>query len=413
MLTREENELLCRVGPGTPGGEYMRRYWQPVALSSEVTPGGEPLAVRLLGEDLVLFRDDEDRPGLLGLRCSHRLTSLEYGRVEDGGLRCPFHGWLYDVNGRCLEQPAEPEGSTFHDRVLQLSYPCQELGGLIFAYLGPRDQMPLLPRYEVMVRDDGTRQSSYYDVSSNYLQHVEGALDTVHFSFLHQDNWSQVKGKLRELPRPQLEFTETDYGLWQKSWLPSVQVDRSFWVYTYFFFPAGFLRVQDSTAGSQGRVGPEGGGDTRKFMSFYVPLDDTHTRRYQVFFAPHSTHEKPYQWPDNRMNVLIPGPQNKYFRDYNNVDTITGLRPYTYETPEGKINGFRNQDTLVNESQGDVVERPREHLGAHDHVLAAMRKMMLQAVRDVQDGRDPKHIIRDPEDNDIVYIRGEDALEAV
>src|SRR5438046_2565285 len=145
MLTAEENGLLSHVGPGTPGGDYLRRYWQPVGLSTEVTPGSKPLQVRILGEDLVLFRDNQGRPGLLGLRCSHRLTSLAYGRVEDGGLRCPFHGWVYDVNGHCLEQPAEPEGSTFRDRIRHPSYPCAELGGVVFAYLGPPAKQPLLP----------------------------------------------------------------------------------------------------------------------------------------------------------------------------------------------------------------------------------------------------------------------------
>jgi nitrite reductase/ring-hydroxylating ferredoxin subunit len=368
--------------------------------------------VRVLGEDLVLFRDDTGKPGLLGLRCSHRLTSLAYGRAEDGGLRCPFHGWLYDVNGRCIEQPAEPDASTFKERIRHPAYPSRDLGGLIFAYMGPPEQMPLLPNYEVLVREDGTRQSRYWAMDSNYLQHVEGALDTVHFSYLHQDNWSKVKHKLAELPKPQLEYKETEYGIWQKSLLPSVQVDRSFWVYTYFFFPAGFLRVQDSLAGAQGRQGAEGGGDVSKFISFYVPTDDTHVRRYQVAFAPSSTHDKPYEWGD-RMNFLKPGPENDYFRDYENVDTITGLRPYTYQTPEGRINGFGNQDVLVNESQGDVCDRTLERIGAHDYVLTAMRRMMVQAIKDVQEGRDPKHVIRDPEENDIVYIRGEDALEAV
>src|SRR5947209_2328287 len=108
MLTKEQNELICHVGPGTPGGEFLRRYWQAVAFSSDVEPGGQPKAITIMGEELVLFRDDAGRPGLLGLRCSHRLTSLGYGRVEDGGIRCPFHGWLYDVHGHCLEQPAEP-----------------------------------------------------------------------------------------------------------------------------------------------------------------------------------------------------------------------------------------------------------------------------------------------------------------
>src|SRR5436853_7694530 len=127
MLSKEDNELITQTGPGTPGGELMRRYWQPVALSDEVPVGGAPLPIRILSEDLVLFRDDQGRPGLLGLHCSHRATSLGYGRVEDGGLRCPFHGWLYDVDGHCLQQPAETAETTFADKIRHKAHPCQEL----------------------------------------------------------------------------------------------------------------------------------------------------------------------------------------------------------------------------------------------------------------------------------------------
>src|SRR2546421_8744978 len=149
MLSAEDNALLTQVAPRTPGGELLRRYWQPVALTDELPPHGAPLPVRLLGEDLVLFRDEQGRPGLLGLHCAHRGADLSYGRLEDGGLRCLYHGWLYDVGGRCLEQPGEPAGSTFKDRVRQPAYPCQEAGGLIFAYLGPGES-PLLPLYECL-----------------------------------------------------------------------------------------------------------------------------------------------------------------------------------------------------------------------------------------------------------------------
>ena len=183
MLTREQNELLCKTDRGTPGGEFMRRYWQPVGLSNDFTPGGKPKQIKVMGEDLVLLRDDKGRPGVLGLHCSHRLTSLAYGRVEDGGIRCPFHGWLYSVEGRCLEQPAEPE--PYCEKVNHLSYPCEELGGLIFTYMGPQDKKPLLARYEVLVREDGSRKADSYDINSNYLQNVEGAVDSVHFSYLH------------------------------------------------------------------------------------------------------------------------------------------------------------------------------------------------------------------------------------
>src|SRR2546427_803366 len=158
MITEQENNLLTQVGPGTPCGELMRRYWQPVALSEELPPGGAPLPVRLLGEDLVLFRDDQGRPGLLGIHCSHRGADLSYGRLEDGGLRCIYHGWLYDIEGRCLEQPGEPANQTglavergkasddprsaagpapFHEKIRHTAYPCIERAGVIWAYLGP------------------------------------------------------------------------------------------------------------------------------------------------------------------------------------------------------------------------------------------------------------------------------------
>ena len=147
MLTKEENEQLTRVGPGTPMGDLMRRYWQPAALSEELPNGGAPLPVRLLGEDLVLFRDDQGRAGLLGIHCSHRGADLSYGRVEDGGLRCIYHGWLYDIHGRCLDQPGEPGGGEHKDSIRHTAYPCEERGGIILAYMGPGDP-PLLPNYE-------------------------------------------------------------------------------------------------------------------------------------------------------------------------------------------------------------------------------------------------------------------------
>jgi phthalate 4,5-dioxygenase len=400
VLDAKQNELLCRTGPGTPMGELMRRYWQPVALSKDVAPGDQPKALRILGEDLVLFRDDAGRVGLLGVHCSHRATSLAYGRVEDGGLRCPFHAWLYDVNGRCLETPAEPEGSTLAERVQHLSYPCQELGGLIFAYMGPRETMPLLPRYEVLVREDGTRKVDFYPINSNYLQNLEGAVDTVHFSYLHMDRWSEVKKRLAELPKPQLDWEETEYGIWQKSNLPNVQHGILIMVYTYFFFPAGFMRVQGSSTG---------GDDIKKFQSWYVPIDDEHTLRFQVAFAPSSTHGEPYQWPEDE-EFVEPGPQNDYFRDYRNTDTICGIPVHA---PGTAIKGFLCQDSMVNESQGIIVDRTTERMSAHDHVLAAMRLMLLKATKDVKEGRDPKHIIRDPAENTIVYIRGREAIEAV
>src|SRR5919202_294131 len=156
MLTKEENDLLTQTGPGTPCGDLMRRYWQPVALSEELPPGGAPLPVQILSEELVLFRDEAGVPALLGLHCPHRGADLSYGRLEDGGLRCLYHGWLYDGAGRCLEQPGEPAGSQFRTKVRHTAYPCQEAGGLILAYLGPAPA-PLLPAYDFLDTTDPYR----------------------------------------------------------------------------------------------------------------------------------------------------------------------------------------------------------------------------------------------------------------
>lgn len=402
MLTAEVNELLCRTGAGTPCGEMLRRYWQPVGLSDQISPGGKPKRVRVMGEDLVLFRDTKGRPGLLRERCSHRLTSLAYGRVEDGGIRCPFHGWLFDVEGRCLEQPAEPE--PFTDKIQHGAYPCQELGGLVFAYLGPKERMPLLPRYEVLVREDGSRKVDFYLVNCNYLQNVEGALDTTHAPFLHMDNWSQAKKKLFALPKPEIEFVEADFGIWQKSTLPLPSAQGPFVdaMYAHFFMPAGFVRIQDSLRGH---------GDLKKYYSWYVPMDDSHTARFMASFAPLKTHGgKAYEWPIEPEGFVQPGPENDYLRDYNGVDTTSGI---SVRAPGTAIKGFLVQDNMVNETQGPIEDRTQEHLGAFDKVLAAMRTMLLLALEDVRNGRDPKHIIRDPAKNEIVCVRGNDELEIV
>ncbi len=182
-LTVEENELITHVAPGTPCGEMMRRYWHPIGLSAELK--GRPLRRRLLGEDLVVFRDDQGRVGLLTLRCSHRGTSLEFGHVEDGGIRCCYHGWLYDVDGKVLQMPGEPPDSTFKDRIRQKAYKAQEAAGIIFAYIGP-EPAPLLPRWDVLVREDGARSLAARVIHCNYLQTVENSVDQHHFKWLHR-----------------------------------------------------------------------------------------------------------------------------------------------------------------------------------------------------------------------------------
>src|SRR6266576_2871870 len=186
MLSREENELLTRVGRGTPMGDLLRRYWYPIAACSELVEKPTK-AVRVLGEDLVLYRDKQGRPGLIGSQCAHRRMSLVLGIPEKDGLRCPYHGWLYDRNGKCLEQPyeqAEDPDSTFKERIRMPAYPVEELGGLIFAYLGPQPA-PLLPRWELYTMEHSIRTIATEEIPCNWLQCMENSVDTVHTEWLH------------------------------------------------------------------------------------------------------------------------------------------------------------------------------------------------------------------------------------
>ena len=183
MLSNELNERLTRVGPGTPLGNLLRRYWFPIARTPELD--AEPvLAVTLLGENLALFRSDAGALGLVAQRCPHRGASLAYGIPEDDGLRCPYHGWKFARDGQCLEQPAEPGDSTFNARIRVPAYAVQELGGLVWAYLGP-EPVPLLPRWDILVRDDLDRSIGVTHLPCNWLQIMENSMDPIHFEWLH------------------------------------------------------------------------------------------------------------------------------------------------------------------------------------------------------------------------------------
>ena len=188
MLSKADNERITRVGRGTPGGELLRRYWLPAVLSKELPErDGEPVEVRLLGEDLIAFRDTNGKVGLIDAYCPHRLAPMFYGRNEECGLRCVYHGWKFDVNGKCTEVPNEPADSPMKDKVRMLSYPTYEGGGIVWAYMGPADKKPPVPDYEWIRVPDTHRHVSKTFEACNYLQALEGGLDTSHSSFLHNN----------------------------------------------------------------------------------------------------------------------------------------------------------------------------------------------------------------------------------
>jgi len=187
MLPREENDMLTQVSPDKPMGQLMRRYWLPALLASEIPePDSPPVRVRLLGEDLVAFRDTQGRIGLLDEHCPHRGTSLFFGRNEECGLRCIYHGWKMDVDGKVLDTPAEPADSTLKNKVRQNAYPCREAAGMIWTYMGPRDKQPLLPAYEWMNMPAEKIYVSKSIQECSWLQGLEGECDSSHLSFLHR-----------------------------------------------------------------------------------------------------------------------------------------------------------------------------------------------------------------------------------
>ncbi|HZT08815.1 MAG TPA: Rieske 2Fe-2S domain-containing protein [Chloroflexota bacterium] len=373
MLTREENDLLTRVGPGTPMGDLLRRYWQPVCVAGELTADHPVKRVQVLGEELVAFRDSTGRYGLLGEHCSHRGTSLYYGFLEDGGLRCPYHGWLYDASGRCIEQPFEPAQSMMKHTIRHPAYPVETLGGLLFAYMGPPETKPLLPRWDVLVWEDGQRTIRLQEtLECNWLQAQENSADVTHTYFLHAHTL-----KLRGLKGG-------DYFY------------RPFEQYGFQPFEFGLIKTWRYAA--DGRLSAEvGGGNPLIFpnilrqqsgawhnMHWRVPIDDTRTNIIVVNF---------------RRNVDGHREEQPEFPPVE-------FTPETLPNGEYAMDSFFGQDKMAWETQGRIVDRSAEHIGASDHGIALVRRMLLEQIKVVQQGGDPMGTIRDPERNRIVELPG-------
>ena len=213
MLSREENELLTRTGAGTPMGELMRRYWIPALFADQLAErDGPPVRVKLLGERLVAFRDTEGRIGLLDERCPHRTASLFFGRNEECGLRCVYHGWKFDVAGNCVDQPSEPEGSNFRHKVKVTSYPCVERGGLIWTYMGPPQMKPAFPEIEWTQVPATYRVVTRHMQECNWLQALEGGFDVTHLAFLHRGTADVLHSRPFHVPS-RYEVVRADFGL--------------------------------------------------------------------------------------------------------------------------------------------------------------------------------------------------------
>ncbi len=392
MLSRAENNLLTQVSPEKPMGKLMRRYWIPALLSSEIPePDCPPVRARLLGEDLVAFRDSQGRVGLLDEHCSHRGTSLFYGRNEECGLRCIYHGWKYDIDGNVLETPAEPAGSTLKNKVHHTAYPCKEAGGIVWSYMGPRDKTPLLPSYEWMKLPSDQLYVTKSVQDCSWLQGLEGECDSSHLSVLHKAFSETLRGGDGDLyaadSAPHLEGLETNYGV---RMISCRKADAN----------TTYLRVSNIVMPCHGFI-PTGGlkGNAEGYtIHSHVPMDEQHSLRYNIHFR----RNRPIRGDERQHDDEI-GPDFRKIRNLQN-DYLQDREQQKRKTFTGMGEIFLIHDSCATESMGPIYDRSQEHLGVSDITVVAVRKFLLQCVRDLAAGKEPPHVIRTAEENDMRHI---------
>jgi 5,5'-dehydrodivanillate O-demethylase oxygenase subunit len=360
-LSQAENDVLTRVGRGQPAGELLRRYWLPVAIARELTADSPTKFVRVLGEDLVLFRDQSGRVGLLADHCSHRGASLLYGRVEERGISCAYHGWLYDTGGNILETPPERNDAII-THVKHQAYPVQKFVGLYWAYLGPAPA-PAIPRYDVWVRQDGSRRIVVQpQLDCNWLQAMENSVDPAHLQILHQEHIGRGRRPVNTTRGftddvQEFDFYVSPIGIVKRRTYVNGQVDEH-----PLIFP-NILRQGNAT-------------------QIRVPIDDTHTMHIHVQFHP---------TPDGSRVEQVEDPPVEYLAPYK--DPPDALHPFT----RFRTDQVLAQDHLAWETQGPIANRGAEHLAASDRGVALLRRVLQENIERVQQGLDPLGVIRDPD----------------
>ena len=383
MLTAEENERLTKVGPGTPMGDLLRQYWHPIAAAAQLDEN--PVrSVRLLGEDLTLFRDKRSKLGLIADRCAHRHVKLVYGIPEEGGLRCCYHGWLYDHGGRCIEQPAEPADSRFKDKIRVTAYPVQELVGTVWAYLGP-EPAPLLPRWDRFAWEGNImRCNAITVIPCNWLQIAENYPDFAHAEWLHGWYFKYIlerKGVPQEdlrwlgpTPRFQLRQRKNGWSVFDHGIVSRILLD-------------GRTEVDDLWTEGHSLVFPNtcsissGGSFT---FEYAVPMDDTHTLLFDCYT---------YKFSDE-VEVPKQGRVPYFEYDWDMKD----------ENGETVLDMFTTQDNIVFVGQGEISDRTQEHLGEVDRGIILFRQMLRDQMGILEDGGQPINVFRDPKSNVSIKI---------
>jgi phenylpropionate dioxygenase-like ring-hydroxylating dioxygenase large terminal subunit len=365
----QSNKLLTEVGPGTPCGELLRRYWHPIAVSAELT-SERPKQTRILGEDLVLFRDASGRVGLLYARCAHRGTSLYYGKVEERGLRCCYHGWLYDAEGRCLDQPCEPEGGRARHTVRQPWYPVEERYGLIFAYMGPPAKKPVLPRFDILEERDsskpyeariggwgGTRDYTFEVVPYSWLNLQDNFMDPFHTFVLHSTfTGVQIRPEFATMPKQ--DFVQTPYGFMHTQ-TRTLDDGREYRRIFCNIFP-NMISVPPVVGLPTGPA---------RSISWCVPVDDTH--HFQVVCSADATRAEFEPVPNNNTGRLWGEMTEQERRDF----------PNDFEAQAG---------------QGAISLHSEEHLATSDLGIVKQRRLFQEQIEIVAKGGDPMGVTFDP-----------------
>jgi phthalate 4,5-dioxygenase len=407
MITQDEINLLTRVGPGTPMGEMLRRYWVPAMLADELPdPDGTPKAIRLLGEDLVAFRDTQGRIGIMDIHCPHRLSSLALGRNEEGGIRCLYHGWKIDINGKILETPCELPTSRMKDHITHRAYPTREAGDLIWVYMGAAGTEPAFPDFNWISAPKTHRSIGKMWESCNFIQSLEGVLDSFHANVLHSG--TQIMGWTEEQisatwTRPsrasygRIGFEDTEYG------------------YRYASIREGdgeyagkdYIRITEYVAPFYAMNPPDLGRSSKPFI--FVPIDDENTMLYEVRVSEAEIeqgmvfegrdllkdgvdHEEHLRRSTMRVGIDL----DERYRPFRNASNNYGQdrelmrrRDNARTSYSGIDGGVQNQDLAMIETMGAISDRTKEHLAASDLGVLHWRERMIGAVRSFAEGAVP------------------------
>ncbi len=382
MVTAAENTILTRTGPGTPMGDLFRRYWIPVMMSSELSePDGPPVRVSLLSEKLLAFRDTSGRIGLMDEFCAHRRVSLWFGRNEEDGIRCPYHGWKYDVNGQCTEVPSEPKENGFCNKIKLKAYPCIDLGGVIWTYMGPPELKPAEPAFEWVDLPDSHRFISRRSQENNYLQALEGGIDSSHVSFLHSGELDtdplhrNTQGaKYARSKKTTFDMLDVPGGLIIGA-RRDAEPGQNYWRITPWIMPWYTLIPPYSGNALNGHV--------------WVPMDDDNCMAWSITFHPSrplSDAERDAMINGKGVHVdLIPG---------TTIPTANRSNDYMMDRAAQKsgryysgVKGLAIQDASLQESMGPIVDRTEENLVSTDNPIIFARRKLLKAAKDLAAGK--------------------------